>query len=123
MHTLINCSQADNTTIDIKDGTGPISSLFMNEETPKPKPSASQALVRIHCFGLNRMDLMQREGKYNVPPQAGKILGVEFSGVIEELGDGDVADFHVGDEVFGLAYGGKEARCWIWLVASDIQFR
>lgn len=52
------------------------------------------------------MDLMQREGKYNVPPQAGNILGVEFSGVIEQLGDGDIGDFKVGDEVFGLAYGG-----------------
>lgn len=53
------------------------------------------------------MDLMQREGKYNVPPQAGSTLGVEFSGWIEELGDGDVGDFKIGDEVFGLAYGGE----------------
>jgi NADPH2:quinone reductase len=52
------------------------------------------------------MDLMQREGKYNVPPQAGKILGVEFSGWIEEFGESDHGDFKVGDEVFGLAYGG-----------------
>lgn len=52
------------------------------------------------------MDLMQREGKYNVPPQAGKTLGVEFSGWVEELGDGETGDFKVGDEVFGLAYGG-----------------
>lgn len=56
------------------------------------------------------MDLMQREGKYNVPPQAGKTLGVEFSGWIEELGEGDHGDFRVGDEVFGLAYGG-----WFYL--------
>ena len=65
-----------------------------------------QALIKIHSFGLNRMDLMQREGKYNVPPQAGKTLGVEFSGWVEELGDGETGDFKVGDEVFGLAYGG-----------------
>jgi NADPH:quinone reductase-like Zn-dependent oxidoreductase len=120
---LIIRPQADNTTTDIKDGAGPISSLFMSDSIPKPKPSASQALVRIHCFGLNRMDLMQREGKYNVPPQAGKILGVEFSGVIEELGDGDVADFHVGDEVFGLAYGGKIIGRYSWVIASDTQSR
>ena len=56
------------------------------------------------------MDLMQREGKYNVPPQAGKILGVEFSGWIEELGPGDHGDFKAGDEVFGLAYGGAYAE-------------
>ncbi len=79
----------------------------MNSETPKPSPSASQVLVKIYVFGLNRMDLMQREGKYNVPPQAGKTLGVEFSGWIKGLGGGDTGDFKVGHEVFGLAYGGK----------------
>lgn len=61
------------------------------------------------------MDLMQREGQYNVPPQGGKILGVEFSGVIEELGKEDSSDFKVGDEVFGLAYGGAYAE---YLVSS-----
>lgn len=92
--------------VDIKNGVGPISSLFINPETPKPRPAETQALIRIHSFGLNRMDLMQRKGEYNVPPQAGKTLGVEFSGWVEELGEGDTGDFKVGDEVFGLAYGG-----------------
>ncbi|KAF7904259.1 hypothetical protein EAF00_001593 [Botryotinia globosa] len=96
--------------IDVENGSGPISSLFLNKDVPKPEPSISQALVKIHSFGLNRMDLMQREGKYNLPPQAGKILGVEFSGVIEKLGDGDIGDFKVGDGVFGLAYGGAYAE-------------
>lgn len=98
--------------LDIKDGKGPISHLFVDPDTPKPHPNDSQALVKVHAFGLNRMDLMQREGKYNVPPQAGKILGVEFSGVVEDLGEGDASDFKSGDEVFGLAYGGKNLdRC------------
>ena len=30
------------------------------------------------------MDLIQREGKYPLPPQAGPILGVEFAGIVEE---------------------------------------
>jgi len=38
---------------------------------------------QIKAFGLNRMDISQREGGYPVPPQAGPILGVEFAGVIE----------------------------------------
>jgi NADPH:quinone reductase-like Zn-dependent oxidoreductase len=84
----------------------------MNCQMPKPQPGKSQALIKVHSFGLNRMDLMQREGKYNVPPQAGKILGVEFSGWIEELGDGETGDFAAGDEVFGLAYGGMHSS---WL--------
>lgn len=54
------------------------------------------------------MDLLQREGKYPVPPQAPKTMGVEFSGTIVELGEGvPQPGLGVGDEVFGLAYGGE----------------
>jgi len=56
------------------------------------------------------MDLLQREGHYPVPPQAPKTLGVEFSGTIEELGEGCLDHFKKGDEVFGLAYGGAYAE-------------
>ncbi|KAL8644343.1 MAG: hypothetical protein Q9210_007300 [Variospora velana] len=60
------------------------------------------------------MDLLQREGMYPVPPQAPSTLGVEFSGVIESLGDevrdGGEEGFRMGDEVFGLAYGGAYAE-------------
>ena len=38
--------------------------------------------------------------------QQGKILGVEFSGTVEELGSQSEGSFKKGDEVFGLAYGG-----------------
>lgn len=75
-------------------------------------PAAGQALVRVKFFGINRMDLTQRAGLYQVPPQAGPILGVEFSGVIEELHERSDANsdeyFKAGDEVFGLAYGGTD---------------
>jgi len=51
------------------------------------------------------MDLLQREGKYPLPPQASKtIMGVEFSGKVTELGEG-ATTYKVGDEVFGLAFG------------------
>jgi NADPH2:quinone reductase len=74
------------------------------------------------------MDLLQREGKYPLPPAASKtIMGVEFSGVIVSLGppaaaagaanngDGgsssaDGKNWKIGDEVFGLAYGGAYAE-------------
>lgn len=59
--------------------------------------------MKIKAFGLNRMDLFQRNGQYAVPPQAPKTLGVEFSGTIESLGEGSKDGFRVGDEVFGLA--------------------
>ena len=56
------------------------------------------------------MDLLQREGKYAVPPQGGKTLGVEFSGHIESLGSEIKEGFKKGDAVFGLAYGGAYAE-------------
>ena len=59
---------------------------------------------QIKAFGLNRMDISQREGKYAVPPGASTILGVEFSGHVAELGEG-VQQWKLGDEVFGLVGG------------------
>jgi NADPH:quinone reductase-like Zn-dependent oxidoreductase len=96
---------------DIKDGKGPIESLHI-ADIPKPKLGKSQALVKIKAFGLNRMDLLQREGMYPVPPGASKILGVEFSGTIDKLSEegGGKEGFREGDEVFGLAYGGAYAE-------------
>lgn len=98
-------------TKDIKGGSGPISAMFINAETPKPTPSPQQALVKIKAFGLNRMDLIQREGHYPLPPQAGPIMGVEFSGTIVSFGSPEhCRGFKEGDEVFGLAYGGAYAE-------------
>lgn len=59
------------------------------------------------------MDLLQREGKYPIPPHYPKTLGVEFSGTIESLGGNSgtsSSDFKKGDAVFGLAYGGAYAE-------------
>ncbi|KAH8166098.1 hypothetical protein CIB48_g2130 [Xylaria polymorpha] len=105
--------------VDIKDGKGPASALFINAATPKPTPEEGEVLVRVKAFGLNRMDLLQRVGLYPVPPQAPPTLGVEFSGVIESLGpalpsssSSSTKDekFQEGDAVFGLAYGGAYAE-------------
>ena len=56
------------------------------------------------AFGLNRMDISQREGRYPPPAGASPILGVEFSGTIGELGKG-VTQWKVNDEVLGLVPG------------------
>jgi NADPH:quinone reductase-like Zn-dependent oxidoreductase len=96
---------------DIKGGKGPATSLYMSNEIEKPIAGPGEAIVKLKYFGINRMDLTQRAGLYQVPPQAGKILGVEFSGIIESLGDKineseNESSFNVGDAVFGLTYGG-----------------
>ena len=63
------------------------------------------------AFGLNRADTLQREGKYPIPPGVTKIMGLEFAGVVEEVGaDASTKDYKPGDEVFGLTYGGGYAE-------------
>lgn len=98
--------------VDIRNGTGDASALVINDQTPVPLPNDSQALVKVHSFGLNRVDLQQREGQYPVPSGASETLGIEFSGTIVSLPDGPSVErgWSIGDEVFGLAYGGAYAE-------------
>jgi hypothetical protein len=102
----------------VKGGTGPADALYI-DDIPVPPVSGNQALVNIKAFGLNRMDLLQREGQYPLPPQAPETMGVEFSGTIEDLGPDANGDFKVGDEVFGLAYGGQLTKPAIRLTTAD----
>jgi len=93
----------------VKDGKGPVGNLYIGEtECPKPTKNG-QVVVKVKMFGLNRMDILQREGHYPVPPNTTPILGVEFSGTVAEIGPG-VSGVAIGDEVFGLAYGGAYAE-------------
>ncbi|CZR66514.1 related to NADPH quinone oxidoreductase homolog PIG3 [Phialocephala subalpina] len=98
--------------VGVKDGRGNADALFIDDDVPDPVIKQNDILVRIKAFGLNRMDIMQREDKYPYPllPESGKIMGVEFSGVVEERGKECKSDFKPGDKVFGLAYGGAYAQ-------------
>lgn len=59
------------------------------------------------------MDINQREGKYPPPAGASEILGVEFSGVISEIGS-EITEWAIGDEVLGLVGGvSNPALCFI----------
>jgi putative PIG3 family NAD(P)H quinone oxidoreductase len=92
----------------IKDGKGPVENLYIGE-APKPTLGKGEVLVKIRAFGLNRLDIIQREGKYPPPPGSSDILGVEFSGSIVEMSP-DVSEWKVDDEVLGLAGGGAYAE-------------
>ncbi|OBZ81565.1 Quinone oxidoreductase PIG3 [Choanephora cucurbitarum] len=87
---------------------GDASQLYLGEHE-KPVPKDHEVLVKVKCFALNRMDLLQREGKYPVPPGASPILGVEVSGVVESVGK-EVTNFQPGQAVFGLMPGGGYAQ-------------
>ncbi|WFD29731.1 hypothetical protein MSPP1_000742 [Malassezia sp. CBS 17886] len=95
----------------IHGGKGPSSALYIGE-VPTPRISdetPDDVLVKVRAFALNRMDLLQREGQYPVPPGASPILGVEFSGTVVHRGSG-VKDVDIGAPVFGLATGGAYAE-------------
>ncbi|KAG6918048.1 hypothetical protein DXG01_016704 [Tephrocybe rancida] len=87
----------------IKDGKGPVENLYLGEAAT-PTPGPGQVLVKIKAFGLNGMDIVQREGKYPPPAGSSSILGVEFAGHISALG-ADTSVWKVDDEVLGLAGG------------------
>ncbi|KAK0488625.1 quinone oxidoreductase [Armillaria novae-zelandiae] len=69
----------------IKDDKGPRENLYIGH-AETPTPGERQLLVKVKAFGLNSMDILQREGNYPLPPGAPTILGVEFSGHISALG-------------------------------------
>ncbi len=78
-------------------------------EVETPKPAEKQVLVKVMATSINRPDLVQREGKYPPPPGDSEILGLEVSGVIEELGPG-VNGWQKGDRVISLVGGGAYAE-------------
>ncbi|MGC3895616.1 NAD(P)H-quinone oxidoreductase [Pseudomonas urmiensis] len=77
-------------------------------EAERSTCDAGQVRIRVAAAGLNRADLLQRAGLYPPPPGASPYLGLECSGVIEEVGAG--ADWRVGDRVCALLAGGGMAE-------------
>ncbi len=78
-------------------------------ERPVPVPAAGEVLVRVAAAGVNRPEVMQRQGKYPPPPGAPSILGMELSGTVVALGD-DVETPGIGDRVCALVAGGAYAQ-------------
>ena len=94
--------------IEITGGSGPAEALLIGER-PVPEPSAGQVRIRVAAAGINRPDLLQRNGGYPPPPGASDILGLEVAGVIDALG-ADVSEWTIGDEVCALLGGGGYAE-------------
>jgi putative PIG3 family NAD(P)H quinone oxidoreductase len=79
-------------------------------DRPLQEPVAAQVRVRVLAAGLNRLDIIQRQGKYPAPPNApADIPGVEFAGIVDALGP-EVQDWKIGQRVFGLVGGGAYAE-------------
>ena len=79
------------------------------DDVPEPMPGPGEVVVDVVAAGVNRADVMQRQGHYNPPPGSSAYPGLEVSGRIGRLGDG-VEGWSVGDEVCALLTGGGYAE-------------
>lgn len=79
------------------------------EEIPDPVARDGEIVVRVAGAGVNRADLLQRQGLYPPPPGASEILGLEASGTVSSVGPG-VDSFAAGDRVMLLVEGGGYAE-------------
>ncbi|HHU09207.1 MAG TPA: NAD(P)H-quinone oxidoreductase [Intrasporangiaceae bacterium] len=86
---------------------GPDSLVLADVDTPEPQPD--EVRIRVAAAGINRADILQRQGHYDPPPGSSPLLGLEVSGTIDAVG-ADVADWSVGDEVCALLVGGGYAE-------------
>jgi NADPH:quinone reductase len=79
-------------------------------EVPEPKMGEHDLLVEVAYAGLNRADILEREGRYGAPPSSGPLIpGMEYSGTVRAFGS-HVKGFEAGDRVFGLTAGGAQAE-------------
>jgi NADPH:quinone reductase len=78
-------------------------------QRPKPKPAPGELLVEVAAAGVNRPDVLQRQGGYRPPPGASDIPGLEIAGRVVALGDG-VTGWRLGDSVTALVAGGGYAE-------------
>ena len=89
--------------VEIKKHGGP-EVLYIGSR-PIPKPEKNEVLVKVKAAGINRPDILQREGEYPPPKDASNILGLEISGEVVELGK-KTKNIKIGDKVCALVSGG-----------------
>ena len=97
--------------IEIKTPGGP--EVLQIGELPMPQPGKGQVLVKVHAAGVNRPDVLQRQGGYPPPPGAPATPGLEIAGEVTTAGE----RYRVGDKICALVPGGGYAEYCV--VAED----
>jgi NADPH2:quinone reductase len=95
------------TCIAIREPGGP--DVLIAREQPLPSPDEGEILVKVIAAGVNRPDVMQRQGHYPPPKGATEIPGLEIAGEVVELGRG-TKRWKQGDKVMALVVGGGYAE-------------
>ena len=92
-------------------------SMLSPATRPLPTPGAGEVLIRVAAAGVNRPDIIQREGHYPAPKGASDIPGLEVAGEVVALGPG-TQQWKVGDQVCALLTGGGYAE---YVTAPEMQ--
>src|SRR5499425_970382 len=95
------------TSIAIRKPGGP--DMLTSQEQPVPSPGEGEILVKVAAAGVNRPDVMQRQGHYPPPKGATEIPGLEIAGEVAQVGPG-VTRWDKGDKVMALVVGGGYAE-------------
>ncbi|MBX6327522.1 MAG: NAD(P)H-quinone oxidoreductase [Pseudolabrys sp.] len=98
---------SDMTAIGIKAPGGP--AMLQPERRPIPAPGPGEILIKVAAAGVNRPDVMQRQGLYPPPPGASDIPGLEVAGEVVACGN-SVTRWKTGDRVMALVAGGGYAE-------------
>lgn len=106
MHA-ITVRPTDKTDSKGRHRPGPECIEWAEVETPTPGPD--QVLVKVRAAGINRGDLLQRQGLYPPPKGISEVMGLEVTGTVASLGSG-VTGWSEGDEVVALLAGGGYAE-------------
>lgn len=93
--------------VDVTAPGGPENLILA--EAPKPTAGPGDVVIAVRAAGVNRADLLQRQGYYPPPRGISEVIGLEVSGVIAEVGDG-VTGWATGDPCVALLAGGGYAE-------------
>ncbi|PCJ61461.1 MAG: NAD(P)H-quinone oxidoreductase [Rhodospirillaceae bacterium] len=93
--------------IEIAEPGGPEKMALVRRAVPTP--DVGEVLIKVAAAGINRPDILQREGNYAPPPGASDILGLEVAGRVVAHGP-DVSAPKIGDDVMALLGGGGYAE-------------
>lgn len=95
---------------------GPAENL-VPAEGPVPTPAPGQVLIKVAAAGVNRPDVLQRQGNYPPPNGASDVLGLEVAGTVVKVSDG-VDRFGIGDQVCALVVSDGYSQ---YVVAPEAQ--
>src|SRR5277367_1653675 len=77
-------------------------------EVLEPAIKPDEILIRVHAAGVNRADILQRQGFYPPPPGASEIIGMECAGEVAAVGAA-VTGWKIGDRAMALIRGGRDS--------------